>query len=528
MTFSRPDRRALSERHRPTSLDECVGNSESIRALRAWGMAWSQGGPAPRARAVLLEGPPGVGKTTAAYALAHDFGWTVVEMNASDARNQGAIERIAGRAALTQTLGDAVQYRSYEAGARTLIVLDEADSLTGRSSSTESTKPSRGTFRDFVRSRYGSLASLAQAWGLGKPEGPPAFQRWEQVPATGGRGARSRSPAAQHDLGEWRDASRPVDLTDRGGLPAILHLISRTRQPLVLTVNDSSPYSRLPLEARRALLRIRFERADDATVERLLRAVILKEHLAVTREALEAIRRRSQGDLRAALNDLEAIAPLPAGPLQAKVLGRRDQTTDFFDVTSEVLRNPRFYRSVEIRNRLDAPPDDLLPWIEENVPRTSTSPHGVVAGIDTVAASQRLLSFARRRRVWSLWSYASELLTGGVSLRASEVSRPRASGTLAFPQFLGIMGQTRYTRPLRLSIASKIGRTFHVSRSKASSQVYGVLEGLFLTSPRPKARSAVARLRREFAAELELSREEVAFLFAQPVDSKAVDEVLSV
>ncbi|MBY9010573.1 MAG: AAA family ATPase, partial [Candidatus Lokiarchaeota archaeon] len=42
--------------------------------------------------AVLLEGPPGIGKTTIAYAMANDLNMEVIETNASDTRTKGAIE----------------------------------------------------------------------------------------------------------------------------------------------------------------------------------------------------------------------------------------------------------------------------------------------------------------------------------------------------------------------------------------------------------------------------------------------------
>ncbi|UCD02569.1 MAG: AAA family ATPase, partial [Promethearchaeota archaeon] len=41
---------------------------------------------APEKSAVLLEGPPGIGKTSIVYALANDLNMEVVETNASDTR----------------------------------------------------------------------------------------------------------------------------------------------------------------------------------------------------------------------------------------------------------------------------------------------------------------------------------------------------------------------------------------------------------------------------------------------------------
>lgn len=43
-------------------------------------------------RAVMITGPPGIGKTTSAHLCAKSEGFTIVELNASDARNKKLIE----------------------------------------------------------------------------------------------------------------------------------------------------------------------------------------------------------------------------------------------------------------------------------------------------------------------------------------------------------------------------------------------------------------------------------------------------
>jgi replication factor C large subunit len=111
-----------TEKYRPTTLSEVRGNDKARDALQAWAEGWEPGD-----QAVILHGSPGVGKTSAAHALAGDMGWETVELNASDTRTADVIERLAGRAARNATLGGAA---AGTAG-RQLVVVDEADSIHG-------------------------------------------------------------------------------------------------------------------------------------------------------------------------------------------------------------------------------------------------------------------------------------------------------------------------------------------------------------------------------------------------------------
>ena len=71
-----------TEKYRPKKVAEVVGNHDSVKAFLEWMRSWEMGNPTKKA--VLLYGPAGVGKTSLVLAYGREYGYDVVEVNASD------------------------------------------------------------------------------------------------------------------------------------------------------------------------------------------------------------------------------------------------------------------------------------------------------------------------------------------------------------------------------------------------------------------------------------------------------------
>lgn len=106
------ERESWVEKHRPEKWSEIQGNNKSIEKIKKWGRNWSPGD-----KPIMVIGPAGTGKTTAAYVLANDMGWNLNQINASSARKSEDIKKIV-QEMQTTTID----------GGHQLILLDEVDS----------------------------------------------------------------------------------------------------------------------------------------------------------------------------------------------------------------------------------------------------------------------------------------------------------------------------------------------------------------------------------------------------------------
>ena len=148
-----------ADKYRPSDFNELVGNLPSVRALDEWIRSWDAihiAGTKPKpafasygkdkglgAKAALISGPPGIGKTTTATLLGKRYGYDVLELNASDNRAAKTLHGL-----LSSALGSTViqldaaktseSVPSFSSPAfrpsgelKRLVIMDEVDGMSG-------------------------------------------------------------------------------------------------------------------------------------------------------------------------------------------------------------------------------------------------------------------------------------------------------------------------------------------------------------------------------------------------------------
>ena len=101
------------EKYRAKTFENIKGQDLAINKVRFFLKTF------PKKKAICLYGPPGVGKTSLAYAVASEMDAEVLELNASDFRNKEKINEIVGPASLQKSL-----FRKNK-----IILIDEVDGI---------------------------------------------------------------------------------------------------------------------------------------------------------------------------------------------------------------------------------------------------------------------------------------------------------------------------------------------------------------------------------------------------------------
>ncbi|ELZ22693.1 replication factor C large subunit [Halosimplex carlsbadense 2-9-1] len=411
-----------TEKYRPSSLAEIRGNDKARDALREWADTWED-----HREAVVLHGSPGIGKTSAAHALASDEGWATIELNASDSRTKDVIERVAGEAAKSGTL------TAGEAGRR-VVILDEADNLHGN--------------------------------------------------------------------------------VDRGGSAAITSLVKEASQPMILIANEFYDMSN---GLRNACQDIEFRDVSKRSIVPVLRDLCRKEGVEYDDAALDQIAEMNSGDLRGAIKDLQAMAEgrdrIGADDV---VTGERDKTEGVFNYLDTVIKEAGAEEALKASYDVDETPDDLINWIEDNMPKDYEGEELAVA-YDFLSNADRWLGRVRATQNYTFWRYAGDNMTAGVAAARRE---PKGGWTrYGPPSYWSKLGRSRGTRNKRDYIARRIAEAGGVSMSTARREI---LPHLSVMTHHCKNRELTVAM----TAKYELEAKHVSFITGSGEDTNKVQSIV--
>ncbi len=278
---------------------------------------------------------------------------------------------------------------------------------------------------------------------------------------------------------------------DRGGLDAILELINVTRHPIVMTANDPWDQKLKPL--RDASLMVPFNRLSERYIVIALKRICEAERLECEEAALKLIAQRAEGDLRSAINDLQAIAEgygKVTVDIVRNVLVSRDRQYSPWEMLRHLFMSKYAWQAKRAVTHADLDYETLLQWINENIPIQLSDPEDVWRAYEALSRADIMLARTKRTMSWDLLSYVFDLAGPGVALSRKK-SRFRWV-KYQFPQKIMLMAKTKEMREVRNALAEAIAPRVLTSRRRFITEVLPFLRIIFQERPDYAARIAIA------------------------------------
>jgi replication factor C large subunit len=278
--------------------------------------------------------------------------------------------------------------------------------------------------------------------------------------------------------------------TDIGGIPELIRVIETTSHPMIMTCNDvwQSKLSQVRTKSKM----VEMKPLDLGTMVSLLSIICEKENIRKEPIFLKQIAIKAQGDVRAALNDLQAYSE---GDSIIDIKERRDVEDSIFNILKRLFKEREPF--LEIFDSSSLSIDEIFLWLEENIPKEYKN-ETLVRAYSALSKADVFRGRIYKNNSYRFLIYQNVFQSAGISF-AKKMPLPQSF--------------TRYERPKRVlkiwmhnqktekkkSIAKKLAKYAHCSTRRAMRD-FELLTPL-LRKP-------------EIQRDLKMSEEEIEFLTA--------------
>ena len=281
-----------------------------------------------------------------------------------------------------------------------------------------------------------------------------------------------------------------ISSVDRGGLQELLSLIALTNYPVIITANDiwNKKFNNL----RKVSEIIQLKEINYNIMKDIMFSILRKEGLFIDNNIITKIAIQSKGDLRAAINDLQTIA---TSKEESPTIFERNKEVDIFNALRMIFKGKPNQELLNIFNSVKMPIDEILLWVEENIPTEYNGPE-LLRACEMLEKADLFRGRIYKQQYWRFLVYENIFLSYGIS---ASKKNPKT-------------GFTSYKKPTRIlkiwlnnqktakkkSIAKKYARLVHIGEKRALRE-FPILKSIIASNP-------------EIQKQLRLEDDEIEFL----------------
>lgn len=251
---------------------------------------------------------------------------------------------------------------------------------------------------------------------------------------------------------------------DRGGTKELIKIIKESRYPIVLTANN--PYNSRLRSLRAYCFLIPFTKVYYWSLVNKLNLICQKENIKCEKDVLRQLAKRSSGDLRSAINDLESLA---RESKQIKLtdlekLGERERETNIFDALKMIFKTKTALAAKLSIGSVDKDADEIFLWIEQNIINEYEDSVEIAKAYDMLSRADIFRNRINIRQNWKYKKYMIDLMTGGVAVAKKEMYRKFSR--YQYPDKIKFLGRTKMSRREDKEKLTELSKKLHCSTKK--------------------------------------------------------------
>jgi len=209
-------------------------------------------------------------------------------------------------------------------------------------------------------------------------------------------------------------------ISARGGLGAeIIELVKTSKYPVFLIASD--PYSPKLKTLKGYCTLLKFDKIPSPSISKRLGDICMREGIEADKDALGALAKFCQGDLRSAITDLQ-IACLGKEKLSLKdleVLGYREREQSVFNTLQPIFHSRNINAGRSAIQASDKDSDEIFWWVENNLLQEFKTPEEIAEAYDLLSHSDILRGRTMKQQNWRFKAIASDLISGISVLKKS-------------------------------------------------------------------------------------------------------------
>ena len=287
---------------------------------------------------------------------------------------------------------------------------------------------------------------------------------------------------------------------DRGGVQALVKIISKSKYPFIIICEDAYIDKLKPI--RKICELIEYKPITTNETINIFKHICKEENIKYEENALEQLARMSGGDLRSGINDLQTIGN--KGTITEKEvldLDTRDTTQEIEQALHRVFKTTKAEIALTAYDNVTEDLDKIFLWVEENIPQEYINPEYIEKAYDNLSLADVFYGRIRRWQYYRFYVYCYNLLSAGIALSKKE----KNSAQIKYKPSSKLLKIWILNNSVakRKSIAQKIGKNTHTATNKSFTDIIPHMQLIF----KQKDKSA-----EQIKKELDLTEEEITWL----------------